>query len=155
MHYGLSERAQKFIEIKLANPLMPASKAAIAAGYAPSDARKRGSTLMRHPLVQEALRMNTRVEIERGIVLPPERVLIALSEIAQDISMPPASRVQALQLLAKHHGMLNDQPAVGTVVLGAQFSGAQLEEIARRALPQAAAQHRLEAALQPSVIDVD
>ena len=90
-----------------------ATQAAIRAGYSPKSATSAGLQNLRHPLVISKL----KAESERSSTLAgvdPEFVLRELRRVAEQEDVAQSTKVRALELIAKHLGMLEERLTVKT-----------------------------------------
>jgi phage terminase small subunit len=106
-----SARQDKFIEEYLKS--RNATQAALAAGYSQNGASSRGAILMRNPVVIEKINRQTRKVAERAQV-DAEWVISQLMQVAGQEDVAQSTKVRALELLAKHLGMLEDKIALKT-----------------------------------------
>ena len=108
---GLNERQKVFAAEYLKD--RNATQAAIRAGYAPGAARSRGAELIRHPGVVALVDGSTRKAAERAQVTA-EFVIEELMNVASQEDVAQSTKVRALELLAKHLGMLEDKISLKT-----------------------------------------
>ena len=90
-----------------------ATQAAIRAGYKPENADITASRNLRHPVIAAKIRENTALAVKRSSV-DPEFVLDQLKRVAEQDDVAQSTKVRALELLAKHLGMLEDRISLKT-----------------------------------------
>lgn len=114
---GLTLRQTQFISEYLVSRNV--AKAAVAAGYSPNGAASNGAKLLRHPLVKEKIdaQMN---RIQRKTGVSAEWVLEQLAAVAGQEDVAQSTKVRALELLAKHLGMLEERVTLKTDGLTAE-----------------------------------
>jgi phage terminase small subunit len=96
-----------------------ATKAALAAGCKPETANSAGSKMLAHPLVKEKIERETKVAARRSGV-DAQWVIDQLMAVAGQEDVAQSTKVRALELLAKHLGMLEERISVKTDGLTAE-----------------------------------
>lgn len=101
----LNEKQAKFVEAYLES--MNGTQAVIKAGYnmKESAASAHASRLLKNVRIQEALR-EAREARQSKLTVSAAWVLEQIAQIAQDEEIQPRDRLKALEMLAKHHGLL-------------------------------------------------
>lgn len=87
--------------------------AAIRAGYKPENAEVTASRNIRHPVIAAKIRENTELA-KRGSSVDPSFVIEQLKRVAEQDDVAQSTKVRALELLAKHLGMLEDRISLKT-----------------------------------------
>lgn len=88
-------------------------QAALRAGYPASSAHTSAHRCLKNPIIAEKVRAATSVVVKRATV-DPEFVLGELRRIAEQDDVAQSTKVRALELLAKHLGMLEDRISLKT-----------------------------------------
>ena len=88
-----------------------ATQAAIRAGYKEKNAYQIGSENLRKPQIQAAIQ-EARKEIEGRCAVSVDWVLAQIAEIAADGDRKTSDRLRALEMLAKHFGLLERKEEV-------------------------------------------
>jgi phage terminase small subunit len=114
---GLTVRQHQFIGEYLVT--RNATKAALAAGYSEKRAHTVGSQLLAHPLVRQKIDEKTRAVSKRAGV-DAQWVIDQLMQVAGQEDVAQSTKVRALELLAKHLGMLEERISVKTDGLTAE-----------------------------------
>ena len=83
------------------------------AGYSSSTALARGNALLAHPVVAKKIGMICAAETKRAEV-DAAFVLTELKRIAEQEDVAQGTKVRALELLAKHLGMLEERVTIKT-----------------------------------------
>jgi phage terminase small subunit len=96
-----------------------AKAAAIRAGYSPVTAGNRGPALLKVPAVNAIVSRQTQRVAERAEV-SAEFVIRELMSVASQEDVAQSTKVRALELLAKHLGMLEDKISLKTDGLSAE-----------------------------------
>lgn len=119
----LLPREQAFVAALVTG--MSGRQAAIAAGYAASDAHNRAHRLLRRPRVQAA-RAELEAEAAAAAGVSCAWILTELKSLVEDREAHPSARVRALEILARHRQMLTDRVDVTstTTVYTLSLSGA-------------------------------
>lgn len=130
---SLTFRQGKFVSefLKDRNAL----QAAIRAGYSPKSANNAAHDNMRHPgilaKIEESL--NAR-QADNGV--SPDFVLRELKRVAEQEDVAQSTKVRALELIAKHLGMLEDRISLKTDGLSGEQRAERvailLERVAKR-----------------------
>jgi hypothetical protein len=114
---GLTLRQSQFIGEYLRTK--NARQAAIAAGYSPNGAASNGAKLLTLPAVKEKIdREMNRIQRKTGVTA--EWVLEQLAAVAGQEDVAQSTKVRALELLAKHLGMLEERVTLKTDGLTAE-----------------------------------
>lgn len=87
--------------------------AAIRAGYPASSAKSVAVRNLRHPEIAQKVRAQTALAVKRASV-DPEFVIAELKRVAEQEDVAQSTKVRALELLAKHLGMLEDRISLKT-----------------------------------------
>ena len=111
------------------------TQAAIRAGYAPTAANQASQNNLRNPVVISKI----RAETDRNTALSgvdAEFVVRELRKVAEQEDVAQSTKVRALELLAKHLGMLEDRLSIKTDGLSSEQRAERvailLERVARR-----------------------
>lgn len=88
-------------------------QAAIRAGYPASSADSAATRNLSHPVIAAKIRENTHVARVKSTV-DPEFVINELKKVAEQDDVAQSTKVRALELLAKHLGMLEDRISLKT-----------------------------------------
>ena len=115
--HRLSPRHHLFIDEYLVT--RNATKAALAAGCKPETASQAGVRMLAHPLVKEKIDREVKVISNRKRV-DAEWVIDQLMQVAGQEDVAQSTKVRALELLAKHLGMLEERISVKTDGLTAE-----------------------------------
>lgn len=107
----MTERQIKFVDAYLKTK--NAKQAALDSGYKPSCAASMGSMLLANPLVVKEIGRKSAVEIKRAEV-DAGFVISELRKIAEQEDVAQGTKVRALELLAKHLGMLEERVTIKT-----------------------------------------
>lgn len=107
----LTFRQEAFVEEYLRD--RNATRAAIAAGYSQDSATGMGAANLRHPLVAQKIREKMGVVVGRAEV-DASFVIRELKKVAEQDDVAQSTKVRALELLAKHLGMLEDRISLKT-----------------------------------------
>ena len=115
----LNEKQQKFVEAYLES--MNGAQAVLAAGYNMTEraAAVHSTRLLKNANVQKALR-EAREARQSAYTVSAAWVLEQIAKLAQDEDIAPRDRLKALEMLAKHHGLLEkreDPEANGVKVI--------------------------------------
>jgi len=107
----LTFRQQCFVDEYLKD--FNASQAAIRAGFSVKAASQAGNRLLSHPVVVAKIQekrgvATTRAEVDASFVLRE------LKRVAEQEDVAQSTKVRALELIAKHLGMLEDRLTVKT-----------------------------------------
>ena len=89
-----------------------ATQAAIRAGYSKTSAAPTSSRIMRRPEIKAVI-ASLSLEIKSKHILSVTETLERISAEAVNMRHRPADRLKALELLAKHHGLLIERHEVG------------------------------------------
>ena len=122
----LNEKQQKFVEAYLDS--MNGTQAVLAAGYNMTEnaAAVQATRLLKNAKIQEALR-EAREARQSKLTVTASWVLEQIAQIAQDEEIQPRDRLKALEMLAKHHGLLEkreDPEANGVkIIMDDQMEG--------------------------------
>lgn len=108
---GLTDKQQLFVAEYLKD--RDATAAALRAGYSPTSATVRASTLLAHPQVRSIVNKHTE-KIKQRSEVTAEFVIRELMQVASQEDVAQSTKVRALELLAKHLGMLEDRLTVKT-----------------------------------------
>lgn len=105
----LSPKQMRFIDEYLLD--LNGTQAAIRAGYSPNSAQEQASVLLSKPMIAKIVSERQaeqahRCDISKEWVL---KRLISESQITKDQGGTHSGRMRALELLAKHLGMLTDR----------------------------------------------
>ena len=110
-HVGvLTEKQKRFVAeyAKDSN----GTQAAIRTGYSPRTANRKAYELLHQPLIQAAVAAQAAKILEH-VTVDAARIMVEAGRIAVAIPEDPVKypdKLRALELLAKLHGMLKDQP---------------------------------------------
>jgi phage terminase small subunit len=108
---GLTERQTKFVDAFLAT--RDAKKAGIAIGYSEKTASARGSAMLAVPAVADKIAEKSLATTKRAEV-DAQFVINELRRVAEQDDVAQGTKVRALELLAKHLGLLEDRITVKT-----------------------------------------
>jgi phage terminase small subunit len=89
------------------------TQAALRAGYAPSVAGQTAHRNLAHPIIAARLREIT-AKAKHAATVDAEFVLRELRNVAEQEDVAQSTKVRALELLAKHLGMLEDRISLKT-----------------------------------------
>lgn len=105
---SLNEKQQRFVEAYLDS--MNGTQAVLAAGYNMKDgaAAAHASRMLKTAKIQNALR-EAREARQSKLSVTASWVLEQIAMIAQDQELSARDRLKALEMLAKHHGLLEKQ----------------------------------------------
>ena len=103
-----------------------ATQAAIRAGYSKTSATCTSSRIMRRPAIK-AFIAELGLEIKSKHILSITETLERISAEAVNMRHRPADRLKALELLAKHHGLLVERHEVGKPGDFVKLSDAELD----------------------------
>ena len=109
-----------------------ATQSAIAAGYAPKSASVRGNLLLKHPDVRQKIAAGTE-KIKRRSGVDAQWVIDQLMAVAGQEDVAQSTKVRALELLAKHLGMLEDRLTVKTDGLSSEQRAERVVMLLERA----------------------
>jgi len=87
--------------------------AALRAGYSKGSAHTAAVANLKNPLITEKVRAATELTVKRASV-DSEFVLSELRKVAEQEDVAQSTKVRALELLAKHLGMLEDRITLKT-----------------------------------------
>ena len=107
---GLTDQQQLFCREYLSDRC--ATQAAIRAGYSKTSAAPTSSRIMARPEIK-ALIASLDLEIKSKHILNGQETLERISAEAVNMRHRPADRLKALELLAKHHGLLVERHEIG------------------------------------------
>ena len=107
----LTIRQEKFLREYLTD--RNATAAAIRAGYSSNTASETGSRLIRHPVIASKIDSETAL-VRRSSGVDSEFVVQELKKVAEQEDVAQSTKVRALELLAKHLGMLEDRITLKT-----------------------------------------
>ena len=127
---GLTIRQHQFVSEYLIS--RNAKAAAIAAGYSPKAAHVTGSTLLANPKVREKIDAGSR-QIAQKKRVDAEWVIDQLMAVAGQEDVAQSTKVRALELLAKHLGMLEDRLTVKTDGLSSEQRAERVVMLLERA----------------------
>lgn len=108
---ALTIRQERFLSEYLKD--RNATAAAIRAGYAPAGAESNGLRNLRVPGIAAKIRETTDIARHKAEV-DPSFVIGELKKIAEQDDVAQSTKVRALELLAKHLGMLEDRISLKT-----------------------------------------
>lgn len=108
---GLTDKQNIFVAEYLKD--RDGTAAAIRAGYAKSSAGARASELLALPAVRTLVNKHTE-NIRRRSEVTAEFVIEELAKVASQDDVAQSTKVRALELLAKHLGMLEDRISLKT-----------------------------------------
>jgi len=126
----LSPRHHLFVDEYLVS--RNATKAALAAGCRPETASSAGSKMLAHPLVKEKIERETKRASKRSGV-DAQWVIDQLMAVAGQEDVAQSTKVRALELLAKHLGMLEDRLTVKTDGLSSEQRAERVVMLLERA----------------------
>jgi phage terminase small subunit len=109
-----------------------AKRSAIAAGYSPKGASVNGAKLLRHPLVMAKIGESTQ-KLAAKAQVDAEWVIGQLMAVAGQEDVAQSTKVRALELLAKHLGMLEDRLTVKTDGLSSEQRAERVVMLLERA----------------------
>ena len=89
-----------------------ATAAAIRSGYSKKSANTTGSRMMAEGKIKTLIGVLDR-KLRSAQILSATETLERISAEAIDMDNPPKDRIKALELLAKHHGLLVERHEVG------------------------------------------
>ena len=127
---GLTVRQHQFIGEYLVT--RNATKAALAAGYSPKTAHVAGNKLLSQPLVRQKIDERTRV-LSKKTGVDAQWVIDQLMAVAGQEDVAQSTKVRALELLAKHLGMLEDRLTVKTDGLSSEQRAERVVMLLERA----------------------
>jgi len=107
----LTKRQEQFIEEYLKD--RNALQAAIRAGYSPKTARTASQGNLVHPVIASKIQESS-ARIMRRAEVDAEFVLRELRKVAEQEDVAQSTKVRALELIAKHLGMLEDRISLKT-----------------------------------------
>ena len=113
----LTAQQLKFVEEYLIDRKGP--RAAIAAGYSQKSAVSIAQQLLRKPKIR-ALVDAPKIALVKKSALDAEFVIRELMNVASQEDVAQSTKVRALELLAKHLGMLEDRVSIKTDGLTAE-----------------------------------
>lgn len=90
-----------------------ATQAAIRSGFAANSAAKTGARMLSHPVVVAKIKEKRDIASTRAEV-DPAFVLRELKRVAEQEDVAQSTKVRALELIAKHLGMLEERLTVKT-----------------------------------------
>jgi phage terminase small subunit len=102
---GLTAKQDKFVREYLIDK--NATQAAIRAGYSPRSAGNIGKAILRNPTVSRVLDKQLNA-VQKEAAVDAAWVLKQLKEVAAQDDVASGTKVRALELMAKHFGMLQD-----------------------------------------------
>jgi phage terminase small subunit len=108
---GLTIRQHQFVSEYLVS--RNGTKAALAAGYSEKRASTAGAQLLANPVVRQKIDEKTKVVAKRAGV-DAQWVIDQLMAVAGQEDVAQSTKVRALELLAKHLGMLEERLTVKT-----------------------------------------
>lgn len=126
----LTPRQLKFVEEYLKD--RNATQAALRSGYSPTSARNRGAALVQDDRIRALLAKKTAVISKRAEV-DANFVLTELKRVAEQEDVAQSTKVRALELIAKHLGMLEDRIAIKTDGLSAEQRAERVAVLIERA----------------------
>lgn len=126
----LSPRHHLFVDEYLVS--RNATKAALAAGCKPETASQAGVRMLAHPLVKEKIEREVKA-ISRRKRVDAEWVIEQLMAVAGQEDVAQSTKVRALELLAKHLGMLEDRVTVKTDGLSSEQRAERVVMLLERA----------------------
>lgn len=109
-----------------------ATQAAIRSGYSKPGATSAGQQNLRNPLVMSKIKELTEEKSAMSGV-DPEFVLRELRRVAEQEDVAQSTKVRALELIAKHLGMLEDRLTVKTDSLSAEQRAERVAILIERA----------------------
>ena len=107
----LTNKQARFVEEYLKDKR--AEQAAIRAGYPAKSARHAATNNLKNPQVMELLGIK-KAGIEKSAEVDAAFVLRELKRVAEQEDVAQSTKVRALELIAKHLGMLEDRLTVKT-----------------------------------------
>lgn len=107
----LTIKQERFLEEFLKDRNGPA--AAVRAGYSARTATSMASANLAHPVIAAKIRKSADAAAQRAVV-DAEFVLRELRNVAEQEDVAQSTKVRALELLAKHLGMLEDRLTIKT-----------------------------------------
>ena len=107
---GLTDQQQLFCREYLTDRC--ATQAAIRAGYSKTSAAPTSSRIMARPEIKALIASLDR-EIKSKHILDGQETLERISAEATNMRNAPKDRLKALELLAKHHGLLIERHEIG------------------------------------------
>ena len=129
----LNKRQEAFYQAYVAAGCQNAVAAARAAGYAEAGVAKRSFLLMQHPEIKARIdKLKKRADDQA--ILSANETLVKISEEAQNMESNSASRIKALELMAKYHGLLIERKEVGEPGEFDKLTNEQLDEEINRHL---------------------
>lgn len=126
----LSPRHHLFVDEYLVS--RNATKAALAAGCKPETAKSAGTRMLAHPLVKEKIEREVKLVSKRAAV-DAQWVIDQLMAVAGQEDVAQSTKVRALELLAKHLGMLEDRLTVKTDGLSSEQRAERVVMLLERA----------------------
>lgn len=127
---GLTVRQHQFVAEYLVT--RNATKAALAAGYSEKRAHTVGSQILKLPAVRQKIDAKTR-EVGKRAGVDAEWVIGQLMAVAGQEDVAQSTKVRALELLAKHLGMLEDRVTVKTDGLSSEQRAERVVMLLERA----------------------
>jgi phage terminase small subunit len=127
---ALTKRQAKFVNEYLKDK--NAVQAAIRAGYSPRSARHAALYNLKQPHVTEMLGIKSTVATESAEV-DAAFVLRELKRVAEQEDVAQSTKVRALELIAKHLGMLEDRLSIKTDGLSAEQRAERVAVLIERA----------------------
>lgn len=127
---ALTKRQAKFVDEFLKD--RDATKAAIRAGYAPKSARYAAAHNLEQPHVQEMLGIK-QTQVKVSAEVDAAFVLRELKRVAEQEDVAQSTKVRALELIAKHLGMLEDRLSIKTDGLSAEQRAERVAVLIERA----------------------
>lgn len=89
------------------------TQAALRAGYSPKVAHQVATNNLKHPVIASKIR-ELSARARESAAVTPEFVLRELRNVAEQEDVAQSTKVRALELLAKHLGMLEDRLTIKT-----------------------------------------
>jgi len=89
------------------------TQAALRAGYSPKVAHQVATNNLKHPVIASKIR-ELSARARESAAVTPEFVLRELKNVAEQEDVAQSTKVRALELLAKHLGMLEDRLTIKT-----------------------------------------
>lgn len=102
---GQDERRRRFVEQYVIH--FNAARAAREAGFSVRSASTLGERLLREPAIQEAV-VRARSAQSKRAKMTADEVIEELSDVAR-METRNGTKVRALEVMARHHGLLNDK----------------------------------------------
>ena len=127
---GLTVRQHQFVGEYLVT--RNATKAALAAGYSAKTAGAIGHRILSTPLVKQKIDERTQ-DLKRKTGVNAEWVIDQLMAVAGQEDVAQSTKVRALELLAKHLGMLEDRLTVKTDGLSSEQRAERVVMLLERA----------------------